>query len=92
MGSHGAVGNADSKNVYTNGNNSGCFKLHISQNVAKFMPSHIIHLCGNFLLAVYLSKEDGAIFIPHKLSKMSDRLKKGASVKQSVERLATVHR
>ena len=39
MGSHEVAGLSDTKTVlWSNGFNSGCFQLHMSQNVAKSMP------------------------------------------------------
>ena len=39
-GTHEVAGPSDSKNfIWPNVFNSGCFKLHISQNVATSMPS-----------------------------------------------------
>ena len=45
------------------------------------MLSITSQLCGNSLLAFYLSKQDAAIYRPLEQLRMSDRLKKEALVK-----------
>ena len=52
------------------------FKLYISQNVAKFMPSLINQSCGDFLPAVCLSRQDRAIYRPPEHLRASEKLKK----------------
>ena len=48
-------GNFDRKTVlWPNGFNSGCFQLHMSQNVDTSMPSLTSQSCGNSLPAVCL--------------------------------------
>ena len=71
------------KFLLLNGINSGCFQPHISQNVAKSMPSSTSQSCGDSLLAVSLSRQDGVIYSLPMHSQMSDRLKKEALVKQN---------
>ena len=44
--------------------NSGCFKLHISQNVARSMPNLITQLHGDSMPAICLSKQEAAIYRP----------------------------
>ena len=41
--------------LWPNGFNSGCFQLHMSQNVARSMPSLTSQLCGDSLSAVCLA-------------------------------------
>ena len=50
------------KNLWPNGFNSGCFQLHMSQNVAKSMPSLASQSCSDSLLAVCLAGQVGAIY------------------------------
>ena len=57
------------------------FQPHISQNVAKSMPSLTSQSCGNSMPAVCLSRQDGSIYRPPRHSWMLDRLKKTSSVK-----------
>ena len=46
------------------GINSSCFQLLISQNLATSTPSLTSQSCGDFLLAVYLARQVGAIYRP----------------------------
>ena len=55
---------------------SKCPKMYL-----KFMASLISQLCGDSLLAVFLSRQDGAIYKPPKHSWTSDRLKNEYSIK-----------
>ena len=65
MGSHKVVRPSDSRKFkWPNGINSGCFWLHIAQNVARSMPSLISQSCGDSLLAVCLAGQVGAIYRP----------------------------
>ena len=79
MGSHKVV--AGSNSIWPYSINSGCFQLHISQNVVKSMPCITSQLCGYSLPAVCLYRQDRAINRPCGHSQTSDRLKKEASVK-----------
>ena len=82
MGSHKVAGPSDSKkSLWPNGINSGCFRLHMSQNVATSMPSLTSQSCGNSLLAVCLAGQVGAIYRPPKHLWMPDRPVNKASVK-----------
>ena len=57
------AGPSDSRKfIWPNDINSGCFQLHISQNVARSMPSLTSQSCGNSLLAVCLTRQVGAIY------------------------------
>ena len=47
------------------------FQPHISQNIAKSMPSLTSQLCGNSMPAV---RQDGSIYRPPRHSRMLDRL------------------
>ena len=63
MGSHGVVGSSDTKTfLWLNGFNSGRFQLHMSQNVARSMPSLTSQSYGDSLLAVCLDGRFGAIY------------------------------
>ena len=65
VGSHKVVGSSDSKTfMWPNGVSSGCFQPHISQSVAKSMPSLTSQLCGDSLLAVCPPGKTG-LFIDH---------------------------
>ena len=82
MGSHKVAGISEKKTVlWPNGFNSGCFQLHMSQNVAKLMPSLTSQSCGDSLLAVCLAGEVGAIYRPPEHQWMPDRPMNEASVK-----------
>ena len=48
--------------LWPDGFNSGCFQLHMSQNVATWMPSLTSQSCGDSLPAVCLAGEVGAIY------------------------------
>ena len=77
MGSHKVEGPFDAKTVlWPNGFNSGCFQLHMSQNVARTMQS-----CGDSLLAVFWPGKLGANYRPPEHRWMPDRPVKEASVK-----------
>ena len=65
VGSHEVAGPSDTKTVLRpNGFNSGCFQLHMSQNVATLMPSLTSQLCDDSLLAVCLAGQVGGIYRP----------------------------
>ena len=62
MGSHEMAAPSNSKKfIWPNDINSGCFHLHISQNVARSMPSFTSQLCGDSLVAVCLARQVEAI-------------------------------
>ena len=63
------------------GFNSGCFYLHMSQNVATSIPILTSQSCSDSLLAVYLVGQVGAIYRPPKHPWMPDRPVNEASVK-----------
>ena len=67
--------------LWPNGFNSGCFQLHMSQNVARSMPSLTSQSCGDSLPAVCLARQVGAIYrlLEHRWT--PDRLVNEASVK-----------
>ena len=67
--------------LWPNGFNSGCFQLHISQNVARLMPSLTSQSSGDSLLAVYVAGQVGAIYRSPKHPWMPDRPVNEASVK-----------
>ena len=69
------------KIICPNGFNSGCFELHISQNVATSMPSLTSQSCGDSLPAVCLAGQVGAIYKPPKHPWTPDRSVNEASVK-----------
>ena len=50
--------------LWPNGFNSGCFQLHMSQNVATSIPSITSQSCGDSLLVVCLARQVGAIYRP----------------------------
>ena len=87
MGSHKVVGTSNSKIYAQNGINLGCFKLHISQNVAKSMASLTSQSCGDSIQTVFLSRQDGTI-IDHPSILGCHRLKNEALVK-AVEECCT---
>ena len=63
VGSHEVVGSSDTKTfLWPNGFNSGRFQLHMSQNVARSMPSLTSQSCGDSLPAVWLAGQVGAIY------------------------------
>ena len=63
VGSHEVAGIYDIKIfIWPNGIDSGCFEFNLLQNVAKSMLSLISQFCGDSLLAVCLSRQDGAIY------------------------------
>ena len=76
------VGLSDTKTVlWPNGFNSGCFQLHMSQNVATSMPSLTSQACNDSLPAVCLARLAGAIYRPPEHRWMPDRPVNEASVK-----------
>ena len=80
--SHEVVGPSDSKIfIWPNGFNSGCFQHHISQNVATSMLNLTSQSCDDFLLAVCLARQVGAIYRPPEHPWMPDKPIKEASVK-----------
>ena len=50
------------KLLWPNGFNSGCFQLHMSQNVATVVPSLPSQSCNDSLLAVCLAERVGTIY------------------------------
>ena len=73
-GSHKVAGPSNSRKfIWPNGINSGCFQLHISQNVAILMPSLTSQSCSDSLLAVSLAGKVEAIYRPPKHPWMPDR-------------------
>ena len=83
MGSHEVAGISNTKTfLWPNGFNSGCFQLHMSQNVATSMPSLTSQSCSSdSLLAVCLAGQVGAIYRPPKHPWTPDRPVNEASVK-----------
>ena len=82
MGSHKVAGTSDTKTfLWPNGFNSGCFQLHMSQNVATSMPSLTSQSCSDSLLAVCLARQVGAIYRLLEHPWMPDRPVNEASVK-----------
>ena len=72
--SHEVAGPSDTKTFsWPTGFNSGCFQLHMSQNVATSMPSLTKPSCSDSLLAVCLARQVGAIYRPLEHPWMSDR-------------------
>ena len=82
MGSHEVAGVLSQKYLYVLmvTINSGCFKINISQNVAKFMPSLTSQSCGDSQPAICLFRQDEAMCRPPVHSWMSDRLKKAVDL------------
>ena len=80
--SHEVVGSSESKLFYAQTVSiqavvsSTYYKIYI----AKFMASFTSQLCGDSLLAIFLSRQDEAIYKPPEHSWASDRLKNEASV------------
>ena len=75
-------GNFRYKNfLWPNGINSGCFQLHMSQNVATSMPSLTSQSCDDSLPAVCLAEKVGAICRPPEHPWLPDRSMNKASVK-----------
>ena len=61
---------------------SSCFELYIRYHYVNPCPvSPASYVCGDSLLAVCLSRQDGDIDRPPEYCKASDGLKKEASVK-----------
>ena len=59
------AGTFDTKNfLWPNGLSSGCFQLHMSQNVATLMPSITSQSYSESLPAVCLAGQVGAIYRP----------------------------
>ena len=56
------AGPSDTKIIWSNGINSSCFQLHISQNIAISMPSLTNQSYGDSLLAICLAGKVGAIY------------------------------
>ena len=56
--------------LWPDGFNPGRFQLHMSQNVARSMPSLTSQSCGDSLLAVCLARKVGAIYRPPGLAPM----------------------
>ena len=82
MGSHKVVGSSDTKTfLWPASLNSGCFQLHLSQNVATSMPSLTGQSCSDSLPAVCLAQHGRAIYRPPKHPWMPDRPVNEASVK-----------
>ena len=82
MGSHEVAGSSGIKTfLWPNGFNSGCFQLHMSQNVATLMPSLTSQSCGDSLLAVCLAGQVEAINRPPEHPWTADRPVNEASVK-----------
>ena len=82
MGSHKVVGPSDTKTFsWPTSFNSGCFQLHMSQNVATLMPSLTSQSCSESLPAVCLAGQVGAIYRPPEHRWMPDRPVNEASVK-----------
>ena len=82
MGNHEVAGSSDTKTfLWPNGFNSGYFQLHMSQNVARLIPSLTSQSCGDSLSAVCLAGQVGAIYRPPKHPWMPDRPMNEASVK-----------
>ena len=69
------------KNLWPNGFSSGCFQLHMSQNVATSMPSLTSQSCGDSLPAVCQAGQVGVIYRPPEHPWMPDRPVNEASVK-----------
>ena len=69
------------KFIWPNDINSGCFQLHISQNVARSMPSLNSQSYGDSLPAVCLAGKVGAIYRPPEHRWTPDRPMNEASVK-----------
>ena len=81
VGSHKVAGPSDTRTVlWLNGFNSGCFQLHISQNVARSMPSLTSQSCGDSLPAVCLARQVGAIYRPPEHQWMPNKSMNEASV------------
>ena len=81
MGRHKVVGTSDGKIIWPNGINSGCFRLHMSQNVATSMPSLTGQSCGDSLPAVCLAGKVGAIYRTPELLWMPDKPMNEVSMK-----------
>ena len=72
--SHEVAGPSNSKKfIRPNGIKSGCFWLHISQNVATLMPSLTSQSCGDSVPAVCLAGQVGANYRPPKYPWTPDR-------------------
>ena len=69
------------KHLCPNGFNSDCFQLHMSQNVARSMPSLTSQSSSDSLLAVCLAGKVGAIYRPPDHAWTPDRPVNEASIK-----------
>ena len=88
VGNHEVAGPSNTKTfLWPNGFNSGCFQLHMSQTVATSMPSLTSQCCSNFLPAVCLAGQVGAIYRPPEHPWTPDRPSK---ITYTVEVLAMV--
>ena len=67
--------------IWLNDLSSGCFWLHMPQNVATSIPSLTSQSCGDSLSAVCLARQVGAIYRPPKHQWSPDRPVNEASVK-----------
>ena len=67
--------------LWPNGFNSGCFQLHMSQNVATSMPSPTSQSCSDSLLVVCLAGKVRVVYRPPKHPWMPDMPTNEASVK-----------
>ena len=92
VGNHKVAESSNSKLFCLNGINSGCFLSHISQNIAKSMASPTSQFCGDSLPAVFLSRQDGAIYIDHpSILRHQTSWRKKHQQKQTAEFLAMEH-
>ena len=82
VGSHEVAGSSGIRtSLWPNGFNSGCFQLHISQNVATTMPNLTSQSCGDSLPSVCLAGQVEAINRPPEHPCTPDRPVNEASVK-----------
>ena len=82
VGSHEVVESSGTKTfLWPKGFNSGCFQLHMSQNVATSIPSLTSQSCGDSLPSVCLAGQVGAINRPPEHPWTPDRPVNEASVK-----------
>ena len=81
-GSHKVAGTSYAKTfLWPNGFKSGCFQLHMSQNVATSMPSLTSQSCSDSLPSVCLAKQVLAINRPPEHPWIPDKPVNEASVK-----------
>ena len=74
VASHEVAGTFNTKAfLWPNGFDSGCFQLHMSQNVATLMPSFTSQSCRDSLPAVCLARQARAIYRPPEHPCMPDR-------------------